>query len=221
MRSQDVRHWSTEEDGAQETPVKKPVVPKPRRDAETHFELQDDGLPSNEPRPAGRPRGTMHNTGLGLYKNHLVTDDGSEPAEDPDPRALGNITNLKDRSKTFAPHFSMADDSPRQGSPPKHASHISEDRQKAVKMMEANWSAYDDSPSQKENSNPSRNVASKENRENGPNHRIVIAGDGMGNRKGGRGWSIGDESDEEQAQAPPPPGKKQGPQTKASSFWDF
>lgn len=251
VRQQEIRHWNTDETEDQEPTAKKPAAAKPRRDAETHFELQDDGLPSGQPRPAGRPRGATHNEGLGLYKNHMVSDDGTEPPATPDSRTLTNITNLKDRSKIFDPHFDMNDESPH-ASPPKHQSQISDDRAKAVKMMESNWSAYDESPaSQKENSNPTRLAASKDRKENGPNHRITIAGDGMGNKKGGRGWSIGDEgeadnngitiagdgmgnkkggrgwsigdeSDEEQnAPAARVPGKKQGAQATGGNFWDF
>jgi hypothetical protein len=207
-----------------ETPVRPPAQAKPRRDAETHFEFQDDGLPTKEPRMVGRPRGQGHNNGLGLYKNNLYNEDGVEPAPGSEPRALGNITNLKDRRKDFESHFSMTDDSPHNSSTSLQSKtaaqqHISEDRQKAVRMMEASWGAYDESPvSQKENSRPGKNDAD--------DHGINITGDGMGGKKGasGRGWAIGDESDEEQG-APAPrvvPGKKLGAQTQnTSSLWEF
>lgn len=179
LRTQEIRHWGTgnDKDNIEESPAK--AAGKPRRDAEKHFEMEDDGFPPTEPRPAPRPRGTMHNSGLGLYNNHMTTDDGSEPVQSPDPRALGNITNLKDRSKTFAPHFEMKDESPTQATAPKAA--------------------------------PLK--------ENGPDHRIRLGGDGMGNRKGGRGWSLGDESDEEEKPAAVP-GRKGAAQKAANSFWD-
>lgn len=111
-------------------------------------------------------------------------------------------------------------------------------------MMQANWSAYDESPTaQKENSEPAGDLrengpnhrirlggdgtgrpkagfSSKDAAENGPNHRIKLGGDGMGNPKGGRGWSLGDDSDDEKQPAPIPP-KKGAPQKAGSSFWDF
>jgi len=226
-RAQDVRHWSNDDDTIAETPAKKPSQPKPRRDAEAHFEFQDDGEPGDEPRLIGRPRGTTHNTGLGLYENNVYSEDGSKPSPGPAPRALGNITNLEDRRKDFAPHFEMKDYSPAHGQsqeapPPK----VSEDRKKAVKMMESNWSAFEDpsSVSQKENNAPvgaRSNGAQKANR-NVDERGITIAGDSMGGRKGGQHWAIGDD-DDQQMRSEEVPGKKQGAaaQTTGGNFWDF
>ena len=221
-RAQDVRHWGTENDTVEDTPAKKPVQNKPRRDAETHFELRDDGLPSSAPRGAVRPRGAAHNTGLGLYENRLHAAEaaaegggGAAPADGQEPpRALGNITNIKDRSKIFDPHFSMADDSAHGQMQPKPAA--SEDRMKVVKMMESNWANFDATPTSQKENNP---AAPEKNR------GIQIMGDGMGGKKGagGRGWGIGDDGDEEAAAAQRAvPGKKQGAAQKTSgSFWDF
>lgn len=224
---QQARHWGTDENDIDESPAKAITHHnKPRRDAETQIELQDDGEDDHPSQRMGaRPRGAMHNSGMGLYKNHMVTDDGSEPVESPDPRALGNITNLTHRSKIFDPHFDMTDDSPHNDAP-KASAPVPEDRKKVVNMMQANWSAYDESPGgQKENSKPSSNKGPADLRENGPNHRIKLGGDGMGNPKGGRGWSLGDDSDEEKQPAPVPGRKGAGrtgaAQKAASSFWDF
>lgn len=232
--NQDVRHWGNENDVVQDTPVKKPQQVKPRRDAETHFEFQDDGVPmaGGEPRP-GRQRGESHNTGLHLYDNNLYNEDGSAPTA-PGP-VLGNITNLKDRRKDFDAHFTMTDEPCRNGnngsgaapgteggggggSSSSNAGKISDDRQKAVKMMESNWDASDDSPTaQKENSKPVGGGGKK----TGDDRGISIAGDGMGGKKGsGRGWAIGDESDEEPA-VRAKPGKTLGAAQKTSNFWDF
>ncbi|KAL1868683.1 hypothetical protein Daus18300_005817 [Diaporthe australafricana] len=184
LRNQEVRHWGTgtDKDDIEESPDK--AAGRPRRDAEKHFEMEDDGNPPTQPRVPTRPRGTMHNSGMGLYNNHMTTDDGSEPVQSPEPRALGNITNLKNRSTTFAPHFDMNDQSPTQEAP------------------------------HKENNKPSGIV-----KENGPEHRIRLGGDGMGNPKGGRGWSLGDDSDEEKQPAAVP-GRKGAAQKAANSFWD-
>lgn len=106
VQQQQLRHWATDENDIDESPAKGLPLGKPRRDAGSQIELQDDGEEDERNQRAGaRPRGAMHNAGLGLYKNHLVTDDGSEPVQSPDARALGNITNLKNRSKIFDPHF--------------------------------------------------------------------------------------------------------------------
>ncbi|KAM7183280.1 hypothetical protein V8F20_012675 [Naviculisporaceae sp. PSN 640] len=207
-KARDVRHWGTENDVVEETPAKNQPKIKPRRDAEAHFEFKDDGGPSNEPRLIGRPRGSAHNTGLGLYENNLYNEDGSAPTPGPPP--LGNITNLKHRDKDFESHFAITDSSPH-GNGPKAPEKVSDDRKKAVRMMESNWSAYDESPAQKENSNPNKKMAD--------DRGISIAGDGMGGKKGsGRGWAIGDDSDEEQNVRVP--GKKQGG-LKSDNFWDF
>lgn len=208
-RARDVRHWDPENDKLQNTPVPNAHVPKPRRDAEAHFELVDDGPASDEPRNSDRPpRGALHNEGLHLYENRLHVEDGTVPSPGPPP--LGNITNLKDRRKDFEAHFNLTDESPHHGEaeePPK----VSEDRKKVVRMMESNWKAYDESPgSQKENSNP---IPARAGNERG----IMIAGDGMGGRKGSnRDWFIG-EDDEQNA----PKKTGRGPPTKSDGFWDF
>lgn len=217
---QQIRHWGTDENDIDESPAKSHAPGKARRDAETQIELQDDGEDNQAGQRAGaRPRGAMHNSGLGLYKNHMISDDGSEPVQAPDPRALGNITNLTNRSKYFDPHFEMTDESPHNDAQ-KASAPVAEDRKKAVNMMQANWSTYDKSPNtQKENSQPSSETA-RDHRENGPNHRIKLGGDGMGNPKGGRGWSLGDDSDEEK-QAAPIPGRMGAARKAANNFWEF
>ena len=39
---QDVRHWGTENDEVPESPIRRPYIDKPRKDAQTHFEFQDE-----------------------------------------------------------------------------------------------------------------------------------------------------------------------------------
>lgn len=182
-----------------------------------HFEFVDDGVPQGEPR-ASRPRGATHNTGLGLYKNNLYDEDGDETAPAEESRALGNITNLKDRGRDFEAHFAMADNSPTQESRPKPT--ISDDRKKVVRMMDANWTSYDSSPSQKENQGAAQNGSrsSKATQDRG----IHISGDGMGGGKGSnRNWFFGEDDDDSQV-AKPAPGRKPGAATKSGGFnWDF
>lgn len=225
-RTQDDVHWGADTDPVAETPVKKPAQPKPRRDAQAHFEFQDDGEPGDEPRLIGRPRGTGHNTGLGLYEQNLYSEDGSKPSPGPPARALGNITNLEDRRKDFAPHFEMRDYSPSaHGQTQQEAPRVSEDRKKAVKMMESNWAAaaFDEpsSVSQKENSAPMAAKNPRVANRNVDERGITIAGDGMGGRKGGQHWAIGDD-DDQQSRSEEVPGKKQGAaQASSGAFWDF
>ncbi|POR36560.1 Uncharacterized protein TPAR_03219 [Tolypocladium paradoxum] len=185
FRNQDDRHWDTEISNMEESD--KPAG-KGRRDAETHFELQDDGerMPRQE-RPGTKPRGSTHNEGLGLYKNNLFGA-ADTPAATPAAKPLGNITNLKDRTKDFDPHFAMADASPSQG--PHRSQHVPEGRMKAVKMMDANWSSYDQSP-----------ISQKENQPRGEtleDTKIHIAGDGMGGKKGtNRDWLYSETTEQE------------------------
>lgn len=218
-RGQEVRHFGIENDEFPETPSaasRKPVQLKPRRDAETHFEFQDDGEPSGEPRAAGKPRGAGHNDGLGLYKNNLYKEDGTAPTPGP-ARALGNITNLKDRSKIFEAHFVMADEQPKTAEDAAEPHEISDDRKKAVQMMESHWGAdFDDKEgAQKENisSIPGTHVSGK----TGDKRGIQIGGDGMGGNKGGRSWSFGGEDEA----SPAVPGKQPNKAAQASDFWDF
>lgn len=203
IRAQEVRHWDTDKEAlGEETPAPQG---KGRRDAEAHFELQDDG--EQIPRQTRQnKKGSMHNEGLGLYKNKLFDQD--EQGEEP-TRALGNITNLKGRGQDFDAHWQMTDESPAHAPSERHA--VPQARQKAVKMMDANWSSYDESPKQKENTRLSGQEKDT---------KINIAGDGMGGRKGtNRNWLYG-EDDEEEAPRPAPKGRGTLSQ-KQRDFWDF
>lgn len=195
VRHQEVRHWAVDED----------VAPAPqhagkgRRDAETHFELQDDGeqVPKKE---RARQKGSVHNDGLGLYKNNLFAQEGGAATDAPDERTLGNITNLKDRGKDFEAHWEMRDDSPAQTQAPR-PQHIPEHRQKAVKMMDSHWEMKDE-PLEQEKENT---LIGK-----GPvdDNRIHIAGDGMGGKKGtNRDWLYGDNGDFEADMPKPAPSR--------------
>ncbi|KXJ92446.1 hypothetical protein Micbo1qcDRAFT_62067 [Microdochium bolleyi] len=222
MRAQEVRHWGLEA-GDHESPVRPPAANKPRKDAETHFEFVDDGPNSAEPRNNG-PRGGIHNNKLGLYKNNLYDEEGKQPVPEPEKQALGAITNLKDRGRDFAPHFDMNDNSPAHQSTKQPT--ISDDRQKAVNMMDANWSTYDESPVQKENKGISiagdgMGGAKKAVAKAKPDARgIAIGGDGMGGGKGSnRDWLYGANDQPEEKTAP---GKKQRYVSTDRTFdWDF
>lgn len=238
------RHWGTDQNDYDESPAKPApgmAGGKARRDADTQIELQDDGEADESRQRAGH-RGAMHNSEHGLYRSrNAAVDKAGEPdGEEADPRALGNITNLKNRHKDFEPHFGMTDDSPTTEGP-RASAPVPEDRKKAVTMMQANWSAYDKSPSaQKENSNPagdeengskSQGIKTHGDGMGNPKARdwtktqahggIKLGGDGMGNPKGGRGWSIGDDSEEEQQTRRAVPGKSGAAQKAANNFWEF
>jgi len=238
LRANEVRHWGNSDDEVVDSPMKAKKVDKPRKDNEPHFEFQDDGTPQGT-RIIGRPRGAGGNSGMGLYKNNLYDDEQGGQAGGSEQKKVNTIANTKDRHKDFDPHFNMTDEaSPAPAT--KSSKPIGEDRAKAVKMMDAQWSSYDQSPTQKENvpmpTSPttvakginiagdgmgSRKVALSENRNTGPKG-INIGGDGMGGKKGaGRQWGLGDDSDEE-IKSTYRTGKTQGKnQATGGDFWDF
>ena len=143
LRSQDQRNfgWSDDEGEDMETPGKHAAVPKPRKDAETHFELKDDGTPAPN-RVAGPPKAGLLKKGASLYESHLYgnEDEGSEK------KPLGTITNNVGR-KDNIPHWQNTDVSPERKANDENKP-VGQDVQKHVKMMSSDWDTYDDSPEQ-------------------------------------------------------------------------
>ncbi|KAI0450134.1 hypothetical protein F5B21DRAFT_446293 [Xylaria acuta] len=209
LRHQEAHQWESDHDEASQIPQQG----KPRRDAETHFEFVDDGITPADSRPA-RPRGATHNNGLGLYQNNLYDEEPNATASTEGAQPLGTITNLKDRGRDFDAHWAMTDNP----SPDKAEAKatVSDDRKKAVKMMESNWAAYDESPVQKENKPAATRNGSRVNDDRG----IAVGGDGMGGGKGStRNWLFDDEDDTQTTK--PVPGRKP-PAAKSGGFnWDF
>ncbi|OAX78855.1 hypothetical protein ACJ72_06833 [Emergomyces africanus] len=83
--AQNVRNfgWSDDEADTADSPPKQRRAPQPRRDAQTHFELRDDGTPiARLQNQQLHPRGTggVHNKGQGLYENNLYDDSGTPVA---------------------------------------------------------------------------------------------------------------------------------------------
>lgn len=152
VRAHETRHfgWSDDEPDLSETPQQKPRTRQPRRDAETHFEFQDEPTPVAQKVTNGRSKGSVHNDGLSLYQNNLYDDDGLPGAATADKASQGVMPNGASRMKTFGAHFEMSDTSPAAGDkgdenkPPAGL-----DRQKAAKMMDSSWAAYDESPEPK------------------------------------------------------------------------
>ena len=218
IREQDVRHFGWEDDEPNmNSPAKHPPVAKSRPDFKTNFEFQDDGTPGGDRRPPGLPRGKTNSTAAGLYKDNVFGDSSRTPSPEKKGHPLSTVTNLKDRHKDFDPHFSMTD------SPDAPASNLNqhvpenENRNKAVKMMNANWEASDNSPSGA--------TKDQENRYQGAlkSHvGIKSSGDGMGGKKGsGRSWGFGDDSDEESEQPKFHTGKNSRAQPHVQASWDF
>lgn len=236
-RPQDTHNFvlGDEEENAK-SPTKYTRVIQPRRDAETHFEMKDEGAPIE--RPLGHPRGQGVHDGLGLYKNHLYGDDQS-PNPPKEARPASSVVNVKDRQKDFDPHWETSESSPGLGE--KTASEnnrpIPQNRMKAVKMMNAQWEATDASPGAPAGAKPQESATpsklpsmDKENVNMGFGKErattgIKTGGDGMGGRKGAAStWGFGDETDEfgtEGAHADKFRAGKKQQAPKDSGFWDF
>ncbi|KFZ11766.1 hypothetical protein V502_07400 [Pseudogymnoascus sp. VKM F-4520 (FW-2644)] len=217
---QGVAQWGNENDEVPESPIRKPKLDQPRKDAETHFEFQDDGAPEGQTRLIGRPRGQGSNNGLGLYKNNLFSEDTPSP-EVTRQREVGNLANVKDRQKDFDPHFAMTDDvnTPSAKAPFQRPLGNIANVKDRHKDFDPHFTMKDDSPApkksagnQKENipltdaspirSKPeplSENITPLGSRGGIEKQKgIVIGGDGMGGKKGaGRSWGFGDDSDGE------------------------
>ena len=232
IRSQDVRHFGlgAGDEELDNSPVRKPI-PRARPDNQPQFDFKDDGVPeSGERRPAGHPRGAGKiNTAEDLYKDHVLGDPSSPGANDDGKRShhpQSTVTNIKDRSKDFDPHFSIADSSPGQNQSTttgnRNAQPLDPNRARAVKMMDAQWEVSDRSPSAP---NPKKEFPVGNGKENysmdgfgNKNLGILTQGDGMGGKKGGgnRGWMFGDD-DEKEVRKPLQKKVQQGMERQ----WDF
>lgn len=209
IRDQDVRHfgWSDDEP-MMDSPMKHPAVHQPRPDARNNFEFEDDGTPAADRRLVGHPRGQANSRGIGLYKNDLFEQSDRSASPEKHGQPLSAVTNLKNRNKNFATHFSMADESPRDSDSNGYPKHVPESRAKAIKMMGTQWDATDESPKLPSETKNVRqgdqHQAASKDKENydaaaGNRHiGIKSGGDGMGGKKGsGRNWGFGDDSDED------------------------
>ncbi|KAL2165196.1 hypothetical protein VTH06DRAFT_492 [Thermothelomyces fergusii] len=235
-RARDVRHWGPDNELLDNTPARNPHPAKPRRDAEAHFELADDGPEPEERRNASRaPRGAAHNDSRPhLYETRLrLGDDDSDNGGDGDgdrPAPPAKIAGRKDRHKDFEPHFEMTDESPRHTAPAPPA-RLPEDRKKAVRMMtERSWTPYDDDndddeppASRKGNGRPSNNNNNGGGGGGSTERGIAIAGDGMGGRKGTARNFLCDDDGGGDGPEPLPASRRgvRGPPAKSDNFWDF
>lgn len=129
-----------------ELPASKPHIPKPRRDAEVHFDMTDD----NEEGDDGRVISSFQNRGQRLYQNRLFDDENDEavPAEkETKHEALSVVGNNANRKKDFDPHWEMTDVSPAPSKTDReNVREIPTDRVKSIKQMESSWDNYDQSP---------------------------------------------------------------------------
>lgn len=205
QRRQDQRSFAFEDQTPEHSPVRRPFAPQPRRDADTHFELQDDGE-LEHPRNSGQTRGqqSAQINNKTLFSNNVIGEEGALDTSDRG-RPVSTIATTKDRQKDFGNHWETIDnpthgdekkvglgtnikdrhkdfdphfkmtDSPGGGEKKEEKKPLGENQSKAVRSMQANWESSDPSPHGKEN------------------RLMTIAGNGMGGRKGVvRQWGLGD-----------------------------
>ena len=170
-------HFEMEDDG---TPVERHAAPKPRPDAESHFVLKDQQTPA--------PRRIIARTAAaqGIYRNAL-----EEALEDNEKSPLSTITNNTNRKNDFNSHWQIDDESPAGGKVNNENRGIGGDHKKAVQSMDSHWDNYGQSPDQ------TKRPTSKAFKGAMETH-----------------WSMG--GDEQT----PPPAKKAAPQAQRG-FWDF
>ncbi|KAJ5591874.1 uncharacterized protein N7459_002243 [Penicillium hispanicum] len=161
QRAEEVRHFGYSDEGEDvETPPARPHVPKPRRDADVHFEMSD----TDEGYEDDRIISSYQHRGQQLYENRLFSDNGEampSEQENKQQRPLSVAGNNINRQKDFEPHWEMTDASlePTEVETEDKKS-ITSDHSKAVKQMESQWEMYDESPQPKRTAthmhNPSR-----------------------------------------------------------------
>ncbi|OMP87288.1 hypothetical protein BK809_0007374 [Diplodia seriata] len=201
--------WSDDEEAA-ESPIKRPVVHQPRKDARTHFDFDDEATPVAKRTKDVGGKGTKHSKGMGLYQDPIL--DEEEEEESARNRALNDVSkkaNEKPSNKHIGSSFEIGDDSPE----PSHVANENTnggavpEMKKLYKDLDANWESTD-KPATKERG-------------------INIGGDGMGGKKGSnRDWLYGDDDAAEETGRSTITGRKitsmRDPnKTSGGSFWDF
>ncbi|KAJ5765701.1 hypothetical protein N7520_005260 [Penicillium odoratum] len=123
-----------------ETPPPRHHVFKPRRDADVHFEMNEDKEEDD-----GRVISSYQGRGQGLYQNRLFDDNGEAMPSEQETKDSAHLSlpgNNTNRQKNFDTHWKMGD-SP---APKTDIENIPHDHIQSVKMMEASWDDYDRSP---------------------------------------------------------------------------
>lgn len=114
-----------------ETPPARPHVPKPRRDAEVHFEMTDESQNDG----GGRIISSFQNRGQSLYRNRLFDDDEAASTEK-EQRPFSLVGQNVNRKKEFDSHWEMPESPEPSKSDTKTIPH---DRAQALKMLEPHW----------------------------------------------------------------------------------
>ena len=176
------RHWGDESTPASQP--KRPIVHAARPDSEAQFRMTDTSSPADK----GGRSAFQRQKGMGLYRDPMYEDGNIPSSQKSAGNSNGNSAhhNIR-RDDEFGPHFTTAAST----SPPQHeneqtSNHYNENDHASAGVkakrseMESHWGF--ESPSAKEKLSENDRKIYK------------TAGDGMGSRKGARGWGIGDES---------------------------
>ncbi|KAK4937969.1 hypothetical protein LTR10_021534 [Elasticomyces elasticus] len=175
-------HFELQDDG---TPVQRHVVPKARKDADTHFQFRDTATPAAN-RTSSRPT-TSASDRSGLYANNVI-----EEGDDGKTQPLSTITNNTGRKNTFDSHWEMSDVGSTDEKLNNENGHVGENRKKAAEMMNANWDTYDHRPEQSK-----RTSVQQGQKKNMESH-----------------WRLGEDEQ-------PPTRQNQNQSKPQKSFWDF
>ncbi|KAF2397397.1 hypothetical protein EJ06DRAFT_147467 [Trichodelitschia bisporula] len=225
------------------TPAPRPIVHQPRPDSQRHFEIKDEGTPG-----AKGPLATLTN----VDKGHRQKDFDSQFEicdESPvNPRQGPPKAPPADQAKVIKgldANWTLFDESPNAGRSGSKNHNVAPggiktggDGMGGRKTGGRSWGIGDDSEDEaRKDAKPVRSLGKTQPQQQGETGKkentvpggIKTGGDGMGGRKngGGRGWGIGDDSEDEAARNAKPvrsmgktaQQKQQG--DGAKDFWDF
>ncbi|EFE40837.1 conserved hypothetical protein [Trichophyton verrucosum HKI 0517] len=156
VRGQEVRHFGWSDDEVENvTPKPKPRIAHPRRDAETHFKLQDEQTPLPAEKAAA---GAAHNRGLKLYEHNLYDEDEKreEPLNTSNGTSNGNSNNSNCntcRRKIFDPQWEMKDEFVHENgnaAEEEEKKPVSRSRMGVVKLMDSSWDKFDENNPQEQ-----------------------------------------------------------------------
>ncbi|KAJ5660406.1 hypothetical protein N7507_006857 [Penicillium longicatenatum] len=136
--SEQDRNFGCSDEASAPTPPVRQHVNKPRRDADVHFQMNEDAEEDD-----GRIISSYQSRGQGLYENRLF-DGGEQEPKGSAP--LSQLSNNSNRQKSSDVHWAMGDISPAVSNKDNKKVSVPEDRLKSVKMMESSWDNYDKSP---------------------------------------------------------------------------
>ena len=140
-------NFEFQDDGPEVAGTKRYAAPKPRPDADTHFELRDEATPGSKRSGAAAKGASEGHKVQGLYQNNLY-DDGYAESRSEGKAPLKTITNNAGRGKDFGSSWEMTDTSPATGKADNENKPISSNRAKHAKTVSSSWDTYDESPEQ-------------------------------------------------------------------------